>query len=69
VGIKPHWIFFWKFFRVKLQPSANDPRVFGGAGIQMREDAADQYLSYKLIDSNQDWKPSGFMSRTTTRSC
>jgi hypothetical protein len=25
----------------------------------MREDAAEQYLSYKLIDSNQDWKPSG----------
>jgi hypothetical protein len=22
----------------------------------MREDAAEQYLSYKLIDSNQDWK-------------
>jgi hypothetical protein len=41
---------------VKLQPSANDPRVVGGAGIQMREDAAEQYLAYKLIDSNQDWK-------------
>jgi hypothetical protein len=56
VGIKPHWILFQKFFRVKPQPSANDPRVVGGAGIQMREDAADQYLAYKLIDSNQDWK-------------
>jgi hypothetical protein len=41
---------------VKPQPSANDPRVVGGAGIQMREDVVDQYLSYKLIDSNQDWK-------------
>jgi hypothetical protein len=56
VGIKPHWILFRKFFCVKPQPSANDPRVVGGAGIQMREDAADQYLAYKLIDSNQDWK-------------
>jgi hypothetical protein len=27
VGIKPHWIFFRKFFCVKSQPSANDPRV------------------------------------------
>jgi hypothetical protein len=45
VGIKPHWILFLKFFRVKPQPSANDPRVVGGAGIQMREDAADQYLA------------------------
>jgi hypothetical protein len=45
---------------VKPQPSANDPRVVGGAGIKMWEDAADQYLSYKLIDSNQDWKDKWF---------
>jgi hypothetical protein len=45
---------------VKPQPSANDPRVVGGAGIQMRKDAAEQYLAYKLIDSNQDWKSKWF---------
>jgi hypothetical protein len=45
---------------VKPQPSANDPRVVGRAGIQMREDAADQYLVYKLIDLNQDWKAKWF---------
>jgi hypothetical protein len=56
LGINPHWILFRKFFRVKPQPSASNPRVVGGAGIQMRENAAEQYLSYKLIDSNQDWK-------------
>jgi hypothetical protein len=60
LGIKPHWILFRKFFRVKPQPSTNNPRVVGGAGIQMREDAAEQYLSYKLIDSNQDWKAKWF---------
>jgi hypothetical protein len=60
VGIKPHWILFWKFFRMKPQPSTNDPQVVGGAGIQMREDVADQYLSYKLIESNQDWKANWF---------
>jgi hypothetical protein len=60
VGIKPHWILFWKFFLVKPQPSANDLRVVGGADIQVREDAADQYLSYKLIDSNQDRKAKWF---------
>jgi hypothetical protein len=60
LGIKPHWILFRKFFRVKPQPSASNPRIVGGAGIQMREDAAEQYLSYKLIDSNQDWKPKWF---------
>jgi hypothetical protein len=60
VGIKPHWVLFRKFFRLKPQPSANDPKVVRGAGIQMREDAAKQYLSYKLIDSNQDWKSKWF---------
>jgi hypothetical protein len=25
LGIKPHWILFWKFFRVKPQPNANNP--------------------------------------------
>jgi hypothetical protein len=30
---------------VKPQPSANNPRVVGGAGIHMREDAAEQYLA------------------------
>jgi hypothetical protein len=52
LGIKPHWVLFQKFFSVKPQPSANDPRVVGGAGIQMREDSTEQYLAYKLIDSN-----------------
>jgi hypothetical protein len=60
LGIKPHWVLFRKFFRVKPQPSANNPRVVGGAGIQMREDAAEQYLAYKLIDSNQDCKSEWF---------
>jgi hypothetical protein len=60
LGIKPHWVLFQKFFRVKPQPSANEPRVVGGADIQMREDIAEQYLAYKLIDSNQDWKSKWF---------
>jgi hypothetical protein len=69
LGIKPHWILFRKFFRVKPQPSASNSRVVRGAGIQMREDTAEQYLSYKLIDSNQDWKAKGSTSRTTIRGC
>jgi hypothetical protein len=60
LGIKPHWVLFRMFFLVKPQPSANNPRVVGGAGIQMREDAAEQYLAYKLIDTNQDWKSKWF---------
>jgi hypothetical protein len=31
LGIKPYWILFRKFFRVKPQPSASNPRVVGGA--------------------------------------
>jgi hypothetical protein len=33
LGIKPHWVLFQKIFQLKLQPSANNPRVVGGAGI------------------------------------
>jgi hypothetical protein len=69
MGIKPHWILFWKFFRVKAQPSAKDSRVVRGAGILMREDATDQYLSHKLIDSNQDWKAKWFYVTNQHRSC
>jgi hypothetical protein len=32
LGIKPHWVLFRKFFRVKPQPSANNPRVVGEPG-------------------------------------
>jgi hypothetical protein len=60
LGINPHWVLFRKFFRVKPQPSATNPRVVGGAGIQLREDAAEQYLAYKLVDSNTDWKTRWF---------
>jgi hypothetical protein len=60
LGIKPNRVLFRKFFHVKPQPSANDPRVVGGADIQMREDATELYLAYKLIDSNQDWKAKCF---------
>jgi hypothetical protein len=35
----------------------------------MREDAADQYLAYKLIESNQDWKAKWFYSAIIIRSC
>jgi hypothetical protein len=53
-------VLFRKFFRVKPQLSANDPSVVRGAGIQMRVDAVEQYMAYKLIDSNQDWKSKWF---------
>jgi hypothetical protein len=33
VGIKPHWVLFRKFFRLKPQLSTDDPRVVRGPGI------------------------------------
>jgi hypothetical protein len=69
LGIKPHWILFRKFFRVQPQPSARNPRLVGGAGIQMQEDAAEQYLSYKLIDPTRTGRRNGSTSRTTTQGC
>jgi hypothetical protein len=33
LGIKPHWILFRKYFRVKPQPSVSNTRVVGGASI------------------------------------
>jgi hypothetical protein len=53
-------VLFRKFFHVKPQPSATNPRVVGGTGIQLREDAAEQYLAFKLVDSNTDWKTRWF---------
>jgi hypothetical protein len=41
LGIKPRWLLLRKFFRVRPQPNANDPKVVGGAEIQMREDTAE----------------------------
>jgi hypothetical protein len=56
IGIKPHWVLFQKLFRLKPKPSLDDPRVVSVTGFQMCEDTTAHYLSYKLIDSNQDWK-------------
>jgi hypothetical protein len=67
VGIKPHWVLFRKFFHVKPQPSANDPRVVGGAGIQMREDTAEQYLLYKLLTPTRIGSRNGSTSQSPPR--
>jgi hypothetical protein len=56
MGIQPHWVLFQKFFWLMPQTNADDPRVVRGTGVQMYEDVMGQYLPYKLIDSNQEWK-------------
>jgi hypothetical protein len=69
VGIKPHWILFRKFFCLKPPPSANDPRVVGGADIQMCEDTANSTCHTNSSTQTKTGRRSGFMSRTTTRNC
>jgi hypothetical protein len=49
VGIKPHWVLFRKFFHLKPQPSANDLRVVGGAGICDRTTQNNSVLSPKPV--------------------
>jgi hypothetical protein len=48
LGIEPHWDLFRFLFRIKLQPNSKNPSVVGGAGIQLRQQAGDRYLSYKF---------------------
>jgi hypothetical protein len=69
LGIKPHWILFRKFFRVKPQPSASNPRVVGGAGIQMREDALSSTSRTSSSTPTKTGRRSGSTSRTTTQGC
>jgi hypothetical protein len=56
VGFKPHWILFRKFFRLKLQPSTNDPRVVGVLTVKFRQPSHEftfgvsmTFISYPLV--------------------
>jgi hypothetical protein len=69
LGIKPHWVLFRKFFRVKPQPSASNPRVIGGAGIQLREMPRSSTWGTNLSTPTRIGRPGGSTSRTTTLAC
>jgi hypothetical protein len=56
IGIEPHWDLFCFLFRVKPQPTAKNLSVVGGAGIQLRQQAGDRYLSYKFPSNIPGWK-------------
>jgi hypothetical protein len=56
LGIEPHWDLFRFLFRVKPQPTSKNPSVVGGAGIQLRQQAGDRYLSYKFSSNILGWK-------------
>jgi hypothetical protein len=56
LGIEPHWDLFRFLFRIKPQPSSKNLSVAGGAGIQLRQQAGDKYLSYKFPSNLPGWK-------------
>jgi hypothetical protein len=56
LGIKPHWDLFRFLFRIKPQPITKNLSVVGDAGIQLRQQASDRYLSYKFPSNIPRWK-------------
>jgi hypothetical protein len=56
LGIEPHWDLFRFLFRVKPQPTSKHLSVAGGAGIQLRQQAGDKYLTYKFPSNLPGWK-------------
>jgi hypothetical protein len=56
LGIEPHWDLFRFLFRVKPQPTTKKLSVVGGAGIQLRQQAGEKYLSYKFPSNLPGWK-------------
>jgi hypothetical protein len=56
LGIEPHWDLFRFLFWVKPQPTTKNLSVVGGAGIQLRQQAGDRYLSYKFPSNIPGWK-------------
>jgi hypothetical protein len=60
LGIEPHWDPFRFLFRVKPQPTSKNPSIIGGAGVQLRQQAGDRYLSYKFPSNIPRWKSHWF---------
>jgi hypothetical protein len=60
LGIEPHWDLFRYLFRVKPQPTSKTPSVVGDAGIQLRQQDGDRYLSYKFPSNIPGWKSHWF---------
>jgi hypothetical protein len=56
LGIEPHWDLFRFLFRLKPQPTSKNLSVVGGAGIQLRQQAGDKYLTYKFPSNLPGWK-------------
>jgi hypothetical protein len=58
--IEPHWDLVRFLFHVKPQPTTKKLAVVGGAGIQLRQQAGEKYLSYKFPSNLPGWKNQWF---------
>jgi hypothetical protein len=56
LGTESHWDLFRFLFRVKPQPTAKYLSVVEGAGIQLRQQAGNRYVSYKFTSNIPGWK-------------
>lgn len=60
LGIKPHFQFFRKLFRLKPQPGRQNMFVVGAAGFQLRQNMSSLYFDYDTPSSNTDWREKWF---------
>jgi hypothetical protein len=63
LGIEPHWNLFRFLFRVKPQPTTKNLSIVGGAGIQLRQQAGDRYLSINSPPTFLDGRTTGSTSK------
>jgi hypothetical protein len=61
--IEPHWDLFRFLFHVKPKPTSKKLSVVGGAGIQLRQQAGEKYLSYKFPSNIPGWKNYWFYTK------
>jgi hypothetical protein len=59
----PHWDPFRFLFCVKPQPTSKKLSIVGGAGIQLRQQADEKYLSYKFPSNILGWKNHWFYTK------
>ena len=60
LGIAPHFNLFRHLFYFKGYPKNKEPGEVGGAGIQLRNGRAKDYIPVPLIESNKGWKKEWF---------
>ena len=63
LGIAPHWTLFKRIFRMKAQPSKENPHQIGGCNIQVKE--PNSYLSMGFLESVIGWKYKWFYAKDT----